>query len=223
MKGFLAILIAAGLVLAACRAEGPVGGGSFDDAPVAAASTETPMPTWTPAATVVPTCAPETLNLGDPALWVEGATVVIAIGITDAALLPARLTSDNGLDFTFQTLDESARGATYGPLGVVPSATRTFALTLANGAVCTATVTILAATPTPAATSTPLPTDTPTATPTPLPTLTPTLAPIVAVTPTRMPTATPGIAPVTGGGEENQPPKSPFQWLSDLLGILFGW
>ena len=222
MKHLPAILIAASLMLAACAVDGSRGGGSFDGSdatPVAAAPTETPVPTEMPAATA---CAPEMLNLGDPALWVEGSTVVIAIGITDAALLPARLTSDNGLDKTLQTLDEVSRGGSYGPLDIIPSPTRTFILTLANGDVCTAMVTIISATPTPAATDTPVPTETPTATPTPLPTLTPTLAPAALATPTRMVTSTPGMAPVTGGEEESQPPKSPIDQIWELIQIFLG-
>ena len=140
--------------------------------------------------------------------------MVIAIGITDETLLPARLQSNNGLDITFQTLDEVSRGATYGPLDLVPSPAGTFTLTLANGVVCAATVSILAAMPTPAATPTPLPTNTPM----PIPTLAP-----IGSSPTPTPTATPASLPEGGGGEEeNQPPKSPLDWLSDLLDILLG-
>lgn len=230
MKRLLVILTMAGLVLAACAGPtGTIGGGSFDDpstplgagtTPVAVVPTDAPSPTDTP---LISTCPPETLNLGDPALWVEGSTVVIAIGITEPGLLPARLTSDNGLDTELRTLDEFALGVSYGPLDPVPSPARTLILTLANGAVCTATATILSATPTPVATSTPLPTATPTPLPTLTPTPTPTLAPVVAVTPTRMVTSTPGMAPVTGGGEDQQmPPESPLDQLWKLIQIFFG-
>lgn len=226
MKRLLAILIAAGLILAACAVDGSRGGGSFDgsddpSAPLGASSTPLPADAPPPPAVAL-TCTPEMLNLGDPALWVEGATVVIAIGITDATLLPARLTSDNGLDFTFRTLEEVSRGGSYGPLGIPPSPARTLTLTLANGAVCTATATILSATPTP------IPTDTPVPSPTPLPTETPTpiptLAPIVSTAaPTPTITATVASLPVTGWGEEeNQPPKSPLETIWELILIFFG-
>jgi hypothetical protein len=37
-----------------------------------------------------------------------------------------------------------------------------------------------------------------------------------------MVTATPGTAANTGGGEENQPPKSPLETIWELILIFFG-
>lgn len=235
MKRLLVILIAAGLILAACGAPDPSrGGGSFDGSdatPVVAAPTSTSLSTDTPppSATSVPACALELLNLGDPAAWVEGATATVTVTITDTdppTLLPAVLSSDNGLTVT---IDKTGpQQAEYRDLSLLPSPQRVLTLTLANGAVCSATATILAATPTPLDTPTSVPTDTPVPSPTPLPTETPTPTPTLApigstAVPTPTITATIASLPVTGGGEEeNLPPESPLDQIWKLIQSFFG-